>query len=221
MKMTYLYHHLPKCGGVSFINACIQWFPNVRETTGSYPTKEATASFAKTRLDFDTLPDNCFVHGHLVRPGIRPFERYGDYIAAGRCRLVTIVRNPLERIISSYFHRRRVGREWPEPIEDWLTRGRNQLAKYLDITPETMRERLDNYFLIGTTESLQLTTELFANLTGNVAPIVPHLNISPRTDFELSDEAVKAFERRNQLDYEIYRYAVERLQRDARAHHLV
>ncbi|MBA2593019.1 MAG: hypothetical protein M3495_12650 [Pseudomonadota bacterium] len=83
------------------IDAWSKWFPDKREQTGSYPTPEQTAEFARTRLDFDALPPNCFVHGHLVRDGIRPFERYGDHNASGRCRLVMTVRDPLERHISA------------------------------------------------------------------------------------------------------------------------
>ena len=215
-KVVYLYHHLPKCGGVSFIRTCEKWFPPRRERLGSYPDAERIAEFARTRLDFDELPPNCFIHGHLVRPGIRPFERYGDYIAAGKMRLVTIVREPLERQISAYYYRQKGGRPWPEPLEKWLSTGRNQLSKYLQITAENLRERLDAYFVVGTTESLQLTADILAAKTGNPRLEVPHLNTAPRAEEAVVDEAVRQkFAQANALDYAIHRYAVERLQREA------
>ncbi len=214
-KVAYLYHHLPKCGGISFIRTCETWFPAIRERVGSYPTPERVAEFSRTRLDFHALPPNCFIHGHLVRPGIRPYERYGDYIAAGKIRLITIVRDPLERYISAYYHRKRIGREWHESLETWLTHGHNQFAKYLDVTPETMHERLDSYFMVGTTESLQLTTEVLAAKTGNPPVEAPHLNASPRSEYQLSEEPRENFIRRNSLDYAIHRYAKERLSAEA------
>ncbi|MDD5200766.1 MAG: hypothetical protein PHC88_13295 [Terrimicrobiaceae bacterium] len=214
-KVVYLYHHLPKCGGVSFIRTCEKWFPPRREVLGSYPDAARIAEFARTRLDFDALPPNCFVHGHLVRPGIRPFERYGDYIAAGKMRLITIVRDPLERCISGYFHRQKVGRPWHEPLEGWLKSGRNQLAKYLQVDAENIRARLDSYFVVGTMESLQLTADILALKTGNPRLEVPHLNISPRSDYELSEDAVREFVEANSIDYEIHRYATDRLSREA------
>jgi hypothetical protein len=214
--LVYLYHHLPKCGGVSFINACSKWFPDVREQTGSYPTPEQTAEFARTRLDFNALPPNCFVHGHLVREGIRPFERYGDHIASGRCRLVTTVRDPLERHISAYYHRRKVGKEWPEPLERWLDYGRNLMAKELGVDESNWKERLDTYFVVGTTEALQLTLDVFAAKTGNPRVEVAHLNTSPRDDSSLTREAVERFKSRNAVDYRIFEYATQRLRDDAK-----
>jgi hypothetical protein len=219
-NFVYLYQHVPKCGGRSFVHACLHWFPDVHETVGRFPSKERVAEFARTRLDFDQLPPASFVHGHFVRDGIRPHERYGDYIAAGRCRLLTIVRDPLDRCVSAYFHRRRTGHEWPEPLSDFLKRGRNRTANLLGVTAENWRERLDGYFLVGTTESLALSINLLAVRTGHPPVETPHLNSSARGDQELSPEAVENFRAKNALDYEIHRYAEERLAREAAAHGL-
>jgi len=218
--MIYLYHHLPKCGGRSFIKGCVEWFPRFPEKVGRYPTKEQIAEFAKTRLNFDELPQPAFVHGHLVREGIRPFERYGDFIAAGKCRVVTIVRNPLERAISGYFHRKKVGNAWHEPLEDWLFRGRNKVAGFLGVKNSNWQERLDQYFLIGTTESLQLTLNLMAAKAGQPPIESPHLNPSPRGDYSLAPEIVEKFRADNALDYRIHEYATARLSREAAEHQL-
>ncbi|MGH8563254.1 MAG: hypothetical protein ACREXW_03890 [Gammaproteobacteria bacterium] len=214
--LVYLYHHLPKCGGVSFIDACSKWFPEKREQTGSYPTPEQTAEFAKTRLEFDALPPNCLVHGHLVRDGIRPFERYGDHIASGRCRLVMTVRDPLERHISAYYHRRKVGKEWPEPLERWLEHGSNQMAKYLGVDERNWKERLTAYFVVGTMEALQLTIDVFAAKTGNPRVKVAHLNTSPRDESSLSPATIELFKSRSPIDYRIFEYATQRLRDDAK-----
>src|SRR4051812_44487523 len=104
--MIYLFQHLPKCGGNSFFKSCDPWFSaRVGDYAGSYPSRECIDEFAKTRVNFDELPPNSLVHGHLVRDRIRPRERYADYIAEGKCELLSIVRDPLERAISGYFHR--------------------------------------------------------------------------------------------------------------------
>jgi hypothetical protein len=219
-KVIYLYHHLPKCGGNSFIRTCALWFPPKREMIGSYPDRERIEEYAKTRFDYKDLPPNCFVHGHLLSKGVRPFERYGDYIEAGKFRVVTIFRNPLERTVSAWFHRQKKGKEFEGTFEDWLTRIRNQYSKYLGVTGDNWRERLDAYFLVGTTESLQLTIDLMAAKTGQTRLEVPHLNQSPRSEYDLTEERVQQFEADNALDYEIYRYAEERLRREAAEHGL-
>jgi len=219
-KVVYLYQHIPKCGGISFIRACKQWFPALREKVGSYPTPERIAEFARTRRTFEELAPNTFLHGHLVNEGIRPFERYGDYIAEGKFRVLTIVRDPLERWISAYFHRQRVGKEWPEPLEKWLERGHNPFARYFEVDPANWRAQMDRYFLVGTTESMQLTTDLFAKKTGQPPLETPHLNTSPRSEYALSEELQQAFREKHALDYQIYNYATERLAREAAEHGL-
>ncbi len=214
--MVYLYHHLPKCGGRSFVQGCLQWFPGKHEKIGRFPGRERIAEFARTRLDFDELPQPCFVHGHLVNDGIRPFERYGDYIAAGRCAVITIVRDPLERAVSAYFHRQKRGLPWPEPLEQWLFRGRNKIARYLGVSAMgDWPARLDQYLLIGTTESLQMTLDIMAKKTGNPPVSSPHLNPSPRGDYDLKPEVIEKFRADNALDFLIHQYATERLRREA------
>jgi hypothetical protein len=219
-NFVYLYQHVPKCGGRSFVHACLHWFPDAHEKVGRFPSDERVAEFARTRLDFDQLPPASFVHGHFVRDGIRPHERYGDHIAAGRCRLLTIVRDPLDRCVSAYFHRRRTGQEWPEPLDAYLRRGRNRTAHLLGVTAENWRERLDGYFLVGTTESLGLAINLMAVRTGNPPVETPHLNVSARDEHEISPETRAIFREKNALDDAIHRYAQDRLAREAAAHGL-
>jgi len=214
-KVFYLYQHIPKCGGVSFIRTCRQWFPALREKVGSYPDAERIAEFARTRKDFDELEPDTFLHGHLVNKGIRPFERYGDHIDGGRCRVITIIRDPLERWISAYYHRQRIGKPWPEPLKNWLQRGKNPLADYFDVDERTWKARMDRYFHVGTTESIQLTTDTFARKVDRPPVPTPHLNASPRDGCELNETARKEFRERHSLDYKIYRYAAERLKNDA------
>jgi hypothetical protein len=212
----YFYQHIPKCGGRSFIHQCKAWFATKHDNPGSYPSKEQIEAFSRTRVDLESLPRPCLVHGHWINNGIRPHDRYGAEIAAGKARLITIVRDPLERRISAYFHRARKGRPWPEPLAHWLSRSRNPTANCLGVTAETWRSRLDSYFLVGATEELQLTLRLMAAETGNpLPPPAPHLNPSPREDYELAPEMVEQFRERNALDYEIHRYAIERVRREA------
>jgi hypothetical protein len=120
---VHLYQHVPKCGGRSFVRALTtHWFANLHDSPGDfhYPSRERVAEFAGQRRDLGALTEETLVHGHLVRNGIRPIERYGDFIEAGRCRLLTIVRDPIEHAISAYYHRKRKGVEPLCTLEDWL-----------------------------------------------------------------------------------------------------
>jgi hypothetical protein len=222
MKTWFLYHHIPKCGGRSFMRACSEWFHTEHEDWGSYPDKARVAELAGTRPDLEALPADTLLHGHYIYPGLRPHERYADVISQGRLRLITIVRDPLDRHISSYFHRAKRGRREPgETLEWWVNRSHNRIAKCLGVDEGNWRRRLDEYFLVGTTELLSLTIDLLAKKIGKPPVETPLLNTSPRDGERLSEEAAQRYRERNQLDYDIFHYATARLRSEAEAAGLV
>ena len=94
------------------------------------------------------------------------------------------------------------------------------MSRYLDVTAETWRERLDRYLLVGVTEHLQLTLDVFAGLSGQSRLTIERLNTSPRDGETVSEDFAEWFRKKNPLDYEIYAYAKERLQREAAANGL-
>jgi hypothetical protein len=215
--MIYLFQHLPKCGGNSFITSSGTWFAfRQGDQAGSYPGKEQLAEFAKKPLDLDRLPDNTLVHGHLVRPGIRPQERYGDYLAQKKCALFSIVRNPLERAISGYFHRIRVGRQRETTLSAFIARLENPMAKQLGCLKIADREAwLDQYLFIAVCDEMQLSFDVLAAKLGKPRLEAKRLNQSPRDSYELSPDDIARFGTRNAIDYAIFDYAVARLHREA------
>jgi Sulfotransferase family len=218
--MIYLFQHLPKCGGNSFIKSWAQWFtvPTVPDYAGSYPGKERIEEFAKNRVDFDRLPADTLVHGHLVRKGIHPHERYTDIIGAGKCRLISIVRDPLERAISGYYHRERVGRrrETTPTLAEFLARLENPIAKQLGCLKVADRKAwLDEYLFFVVCDQMQFSLDVLATKLGRSPIDAQWLNRSPRGDYGLANDDIARFGTRNTIDYEIFDYAVSRLQREA------
>jgi hypothetical protein len=216
--MIYLFQHLPKCGGNSFFKSCEPWFASQRigDYAGSYPSKERIAEFAKTRVDFDKLPPNTLVHGHLVRDGIRPHERYGDYIALRKCELLSIVRNPLERAISGYFHRIRVGKPCHQDLTTFVAGVKNPMAKQLGCINISDRAAwLDRYLFISVCDQMQLSLDVLAAKLGKPRIDAKRLNQSPRDSYELTQDDIARFGSRNAIDYAIFDYATARLRREA------
>ena len=220
--MIYLFQHVPKCGGISFANSCESWFasPRIGDYAGSYPTKERIAEFAKTRLDFDKLPPNTLVHGHLVQDGIRPHERYGDYIAARKVRLLSIVREPLERAISAYYYRIRVGKPLGENVAHFISQLHNPIARQLGCHKMAdWSAWLDRYYFISVCDDMQLSLDVLAAKLGKPRIEAKRMNQTAREAHELTQTQIVRFGAKNSLDYAIFDYACARLRREA-AHFL-
>jgi hypothetical protein len=214
----FLYHHIPKCGGRSFTQACRSWFPSHGEDWGSFPDRAAIAECAKTRLDLTAFAPDTFFHGHYIYDGLRPQDRYPEFIAQGNLRLITVLRDPLERAMSAYFYRVKKGKNArQESLDDWMKKQRNRMARFLGVTAENWRPRLDGYFHVGTTELLPLTINVLARKTGNPPVPAPRLNTAERDDTTPSPESLEAFRRGNALDYALFAYATSRLQDEARS----
>jgi hypothetical protein len=212
-----IYQHIPKCGGRSFVRAYAQWAKQVSDHPPNYPTKEQLAEFARRRVDLSRYGPIAVLHGHLIFDGIRPQERYGDFLASGHARVMTIVREPRERAISAYYYQEGQGRSSGKTLEAWLERPRNVMARCLGIRSDAEVEaRLGDYFWIGVTEQYQESLDLLARLLGKEPVKQEHLNRTEREAYALGEDLVAAYRERNALDYRIYEYAVKRLGEERR-----
>jgi hypothetical protein len=218
--MIYLFQHLPKCGGISFANVCEPWFavPRIGDYAGSYPSKERIAEFAKARLDLDQLPPDTLVHGHLVHDLTRPQKRYGDYLEQKKCRLLSIVRDPLDRAISAYYHRVRVGKPLDLNLAGYIGQFHNPMARQLGCDKLSATERtawLERYYFISVCDEMQLSLDVLAAKLGKPRVEEKRLNQSPREGYDLTPDQIARFGAKNVIDYAIFDYAVARLHREA------
>lgn len=138
---------------------------------------------------------------------------------------VTLVREPLQRAVSHFYHLNRASRRMS--FAEWYRGGRgteqydNHMARHLgyrsidDVTAESLRDR---YALIGLTSRFNETLVVMRRLLGWDFPDIfyqyQHLNSHKPRD-PVPKDVVAEFERRNQLDYRIYNLA-----RDAFDQHL-
>jgi hypothetical protein len=206
-----IYQHVPKCGGRSFIKACRSHFKIVADQPPSYPSKEQIQEFAQAKLDLGTLTAPSLVHGHLVFDGIRPVERYTEELKQEGFGLITIVRDPLERALSAFYHRRKKGKAWEAGLEDWLQKRKNNICSFLGIKMEGEKPISDPFLMMGLTEQLQDSLTVFANLTGMPPVEIERLNTSPRDEVEVPKKTLETFRANNAMDYALHAYAKRRL----------
>lgn len=209
---VYIYQHVPKCGGRSFIEVCRKHLHKVADSPPPFPTKQQRAEFQKTKKDLSTLPTRTFLHGHLIHRGIRAFERYGKEMKEGKCAVLTIIRDPLERALSEYFHRKKRGLD-SGTVREWLAQHSNNICGNLGIRMKGAKPVEDFFLMIGTTERLQDSVNVFAHLAGFPTEEIGRVNASPREVLDVTEKDLEAFRNANSEDYALYAYAQEKLDR--------
>ncbi len=200
----YIYQHVPKCGGQAFRLACENHFDLLLEKPPGKANAEAWQAFVKNKVDFATLTDRTMICGHLIHDGVRPRERYAAEIAQGNVRILTVLREPMERAISAYFYRQRQGKPTVATVQEHLGSVRDPMAHHLGWKDGAARTFLETYFFVGVTEYLQMSIDLLSHLIGEPTVQVPVNNVTKRKPYELTADAVELFRRNNPRDYALY-----------------
>lgn len=211
-KNLYIYHHSPKCGGQSFRASCRKLgLTLIVESVPKRENPDDWNHFLQNKVDLLAQPDNTMLCGHLIFDGIRPRERYAEEIAAAKIRIVTVLREPLERGISAYFFRQKKGFETFATVEDRLRKMKNAMSSHLGFEGGSAREFLETFFFVGVTEYLGPSTQVLAAMLGKEAVESERINVTPRKPYEISPEGLEIFKENNQLDYALYNTAIEML----------
>lgn len=210
-NIFYIYQHVPKCGGKSFRQACQNYFHLVVERPPKMQDAEQWAAFLQNKVDFDALPEDTMICGHLIKDGIRPRERYAEEFATRNGRVVTVLREPRERAVSSYFFAKQQGKPFEGSVDDRLLTMKNPMAKFLGFQGGDVDAFLQEYFLVGVTEYMQQSIDLFVHLIGKEPIEAPRVNVTKVKENNLLPSTIEVFEKNNDLDYALYRGALRLL----------
>jgi len=236
MEPSFVYHHVPKCGGTSFLCSLYQWFAVVADYEDSFPDQE---SYRKAAIDLAALHANVLLAGHWNQPGYSIDERYPSLRSDSRFRIFTMLRDPLDLSKSLFYYTRKTrpdlaGTPGLKSLRAFIADTQNYLAVQLGCNAANYVKVLERYFFIGITEELDRSVETFrmrllgelrshANSPGSrrlaarlaARPPVSggRLNTAERDDQEAEIGAVEKerFRERNALDYQIYDYVRLRL----------
>ena len=214
--------HVPKCGGQSLRKILAQWFG---DAFFIHYFQQYNAPPPKHELK----PGMC-IHGHFNRT--RGFGAADYYPSVDQ--FITILRAPLEMMISNYFYWKKKARARQlelgiikeggyhdyKNIDDFFKkRPRAHIPYFLhrEVTKDNCKEVMGNDFIhIGIMEDLQASMDILARKLGFPPVTIPYKNRSGR-DEKLSRWRKYRFILENRLAYSIYNCALERHNRETSA----
>lgn len=203
---TYVFHHLPRCGGTSLRDSIAESkkvYNDYRMGWGAiYPVKYPITKLGKK---------DC-LSGHFELEGYHLFQRYPEIFYNKRFKLFTFIRNPLDLSISYYYYRLKMNQSIDGDIRNHLFNHKNYLAKVLNVTSENYKTILDRYDFIGIFEKYDESLLRLSYMLDNDYLTKKHMNIAERNNLisTIRKEDIAMFKQRNQLDFEIYNYCFDR-----------
>jgi hypothetical protein len=215
--VRYVFHHLPKTGGISVRENIRNWFYVCYdyEPNFAYDTMEQ-ATYKSNPWKIEGLkPYNC-VCGHYDDPHFI-LERYPKLFNHRQYRVFTFFREPLSLNISLYYFWKKYRPENLEKgtrLETFLLQQDNRIAKlYIgNCDEDNYKAIVDRYFFVGITEHLQVSIDVLTKKIGRKPLEMEQLNTTKKDQQVegLDPAVVEKFKINNVLDYLLYDYAVKR-----------
>jgi len=207
---VHIFHHIPRSGGTSVSRAMQRWFWIIRDYR---PVTGGDEDFFRNRKPICSLRNYQCLAGHFATDGGHLAERYPEVFGDKRFRVFTFLRDPLEAKISLYYYEKRHGMNAGVGLEQHLLGRSNYIANRFPCTATDYRSVLGGYFFVGVTEHMQDSLDKLAGLVGRPRVKVPLLNEAARDQqvLMLSPTVLREFRHRNELDYLIYQYGLDRL----------
>lgn len=205
--------HLPKTAGMSVREVFADWFRDglllhyFEEGTGRMPVKYDLAA-----LHSNERP--VAVYGHFNKT--RGFGIPHYYPDARQ--FITILRDPFERTVSSYFFLRKHGPGWKDqariPKDDLRTHLLNSPGRMVnhfpcDITLDNYRDVIESMFIeVGIIERLDDSMARIASRLGKTyrPESMRRLNTTDRDQRLVTEDMRQEFVENNPLEYAIYNY---------------
>jgi len=210
--------HVPKTGGTSFRKILEQWFGRNLYLHYYDPANAVKPKKVRLKKRFSNkFRETICIYGHFPNriKGLGIKSHYPEVD-----QFITILRDPFERAVSSYFHKKSTNVEqWKDKLDfevgdlaNYLsTIGNNSLNHFpFEIKSDDYQELIiKNFIHIGITEDMDTSVKLIAKKLGFEPPkSIEFLNNSNRAQ-KIPYELKQAFMDKHQMEYAVYDFAKE------------
>ncbi len=210
------FSHIPKTAGTSVRNIFKQWYGEnlilhyFDETTGQQPKVDMA------RLEGASEKNKVCVFGHFINNKSTGFK--DCYPEASQ--FITVVRDPLELILSTFYYIKREGEKWLnkpkvyyQTLEEFLVSANTNINHFLKTQVDIdnfQQVFADEFVYVGVQETLDQDIANMAKVLGFDPPSeLKKLNAVPRDSVEIPDRLRQKFRERHQLEYAIYDWLLE------------
>lgn len=230
-EKTVIFVHIPKTGGTTFKTIIERQYKSQSVFLFKRPPERSLAEFKE--LPEAKKREIKFIQGHM-RFGLHEFFPQ-------QCTYITILRDPVDRIISLYYfilrnpknavHNEVVSRNMS--LKDWVSSGittlvNNNHTRFLCTTEavtkdgqcstemlESAKKNIQERFaVVGLMERYDETLLLLKRNLGWKTPLYIKSNVTKNRPVKetISKDTIEMIERYNELDIELYRYGRERFE---------
>ncbi|MEO8446476.1 MAG: hypothetical protein ABI528_03225 [bacterium] len=207
---AYIFHHLMKCGGTSLSHLLSKWFGMIYDhITGP----EDLEVYKNSPYDLANLSSDQCLTGHFAYEGTYLHQRYPEVISRStNYRSIIFVRDPLSFFLSLYYYSKKNGR-MDKSLKDFYKDNQNLIAYFIPCEENNYREVLDSYFFIGVVERMNYSVLKLSQLINKRYFPPPFLNKSEKDQQYslITPSFKKEFIKKNELDYKIYNYCLDKL----------
>ena len=212
--------HIRKCAGSTFREQLVNaygdrvFFDYGDEIGSSWPTSVRKRMFSAENVTIDSKRLNesfSVIHGHFYR---------GKYEGiSGNKTFITFVRNPAQRLVSNYLYlKRNFDRQNPDSLvvnkldfsfEDYIkdVDSCNLQSRFLEAT------NLEGFEFVGVVEEYDKSIHKLNRILGvSLGPTASqNVNPSGQDAYQIDRQTQKLIMKYNEIDYELYRLAMEKL----------